>query len=61
MYHDAELYDMKYADKVQDIHFYLRNFGDRKFNILELMCGTGRIAIPLAQFGCAVTGIDILP
>jgi SAM-dependent methyltransferase len=29
--------------------------------ILELGCGTGRLAIPLAKIGCAVTGIDRAP
>ena len=58
MYHDAELYDLKYAEKVEDITYYLRNLRDRGENILELMCGTGRIAIPLAQYGNIVTGID---
>lgn len=28
-------------------------------SILELCCGNGRIAIPLAEKGCQVTGIDI--
>jgi SAM-dependent methyltransferase len=61
MYHDAELYDLKYADKVQDIYFYLQNIGTSTHKVLELMCGTGRIAIPLAQYGNDVTGIDSSP
>jgi SAM-dependent methyltransferase len=29
--------------------------------VLELACGTGRVSIPIAQMGFAVTGIDIVP
>jgi SAM-dependent methyltransferase len=58
MYHDAELYDLKYADKVQDINFYLQHVSTSSFKVLELMCGTGRIAIPLTQYSSKVTGID---
>jgi SAM-dependent methyltransferase len=29
--------------------------------VLELACGTGIVAIPLAQAGLAVTGVDIVP
>ena len=29
--------------------------------VLELACGTGRVAIPLAQQGFAVTGLDVVP
>lgn len=39
-----------------------RQFPDpsRQLNVLEVGCGTGKlIAIPLAQYGCRVTGIDV--
>ncbi|WP_119299862.1 class I SAM-dependent methyltransferase [Dongia deserti] len=42
-----------------DIDFYracARRFGT---NVLELGVGTARIAIPLAQNGCSVTGVDL--
>lgn len=29
--------------------------------VLEIACGTGRVAIPIAQFGFSVTGLDIVP
>ncbi|CAA9415809.1 hypothetical protein AVDCRST_MAG82-1096 [uncultured Rubrobacteraceae bacterium] len=29
--------------------------------VLEIACGTGRVAMPVAQQGFAVTGLDILP
>jgi SAM-dependent methyltransferase len=42
-----------------DTKFYLglaRSLGDR---VLELGCGTGRVAIPLAEAGLQVTGLDL--
>ena len=29
--------------------------------VLEIACGTGRVSIPIAQLGFAVTGLDIVP
>ncbi|GAC1545732.1 MAG: class I SAM-dependent methyltransferase [Herpetosiphon sp.] len=29
--------------------------------VLEIACGTGRVAIPIARLGFAVTGLDIVP
>jgi SAM-dependent methyltransferase len=29
--------------------------------VLEIACGTGRVSIPIAQMGLAVTGLDIVP
>ena len=29
--------------------------------VLELACGTGRVSIPIARLGLAVTGLDIVP
>ncbi len=41
--------------------FYLEEAQRIGGPILELACGTGRIAIPLAQAGFAVTGVDRAP
>jgi ubiquinone/menaquinone biosynthesis C-methylase UbiE len=29
--------------------------------VLEIACGTGRVTIPIAQLGIAITGLDIVP
>jgi SAM-dependent methyltransferase len=59
MYSDGRHYDAQYRNYIEDIPFYLRQaerYGDP---VLELACGTGRIAVPLAQQGFQVTGLDI--
>ena len=30
-------------------------------SVLEIACGTGRVSIPIARLGFAVTGLDIVP
>jgi SAM-dependent methyltransferase len=57
----ADYYDASplVAGRLQDVAFYrdaAREFGDP---ILELGCGTGRIAMALADAGRRVTGLDI--
>jgi SAM-dependent methyltransferase len=54
---DWEFYDRFYED-VDDADFYIglaRRFGGP---VLEAMCGTGRLLLPLARAGIEVTGID---
>jgi SAM-dependent methyltransferase len=54
----ARLYDMFYDDVTEDVAMY-QGFAKRAGRrVLEVGVGTGRVAIPLAQTGCAVTGID---
>jgi SAM-dependent methyltransferase len=55
----AELYDRHetYTDDVELIRRLIGGCGP--LNVLECFCGTGRIALPLAQDGHRVTGIDI--
>ena len=54
---DWEFYDAIYED-VDDADFYIglaRRFGGP---VLEVMCGTGRVLLPLARSGVDVTGTD---
>ncbi len=54
----AELYELLHSGNT-DCKVYpqliKRHFGT---DVLELGCGSGRLAIPLAQNGCSVTGIE---
>jgi SAM-dependent methyltransferase len=42
------------------IAFYMALAQETGGPVLELACGTGRVSIPLAQLGFAVTGVDIV-
>lgn len=58
----AEFYDWEdrwhLENQAQDLQFYRRIAKRIGGPILELGCGTGRLAIPLAKAGYEVTGID---
>ncbi|MBZ5674896.1 MAG: class I SAM-dependent methyltransferase [Acidobacteriia bacterium] len=55
----GELYDHipLYRDR-KDVAFYVDLCRAAKGEVLELGCGTGRILIPAAESGCAITGLD---
>ena len=54
----ADLYDLAYGDYVEDIDFYENLARATDGPVLELGVGTGRVAIPLAQAGHDVVGVD---
>ncbi len=54
----AELYALDFAGIREDVDFYRSLARRTKGPILEFMCGTGRVAIPLAMSGYTVTGVD---
>jgi SAM-dependent methyltransferase len=56
--HDGKSYDALHAFMVRDLEYWQRMAGAQPRRVLELACGTGRVAIPLARDGHAVTGID---
>ena len=59
--HVAEYYDAEYAGSKmleQDVPFFLGQLPKKRQTILELCAGTGRAAIPLAQSGHRVVGVD---
>ncbi len=54
----ARFYDLTYAGFEDDLALYI-GFAERTGSpILEVGCGTGRVAIPLAKAGFRVTGVD---
>jgi SAM-dependent methyltransferase len=57
----ARLYDLDLSVEHGDLDLYLALAGRTGGPIVELCAGTGRLAIPLAEAGHAVTAIDIDP
>jgi len=56
----AAFYDWENAQTVQrrDVAFWQRLAAAADGDVLELGCGTGRISLPIAKGGVALTGID---
>jgi SAM-dependent methyltransferase len=59
----AEVYDYEVGASwdERDVEFYLGLAQQSAGPVLELACGTGRVALPLARAGVEVTGLDISP
>jgi ubiquinone/menaquinone biosynthesis C-methylase UbiE len=60
----AQTYDDSVPDWPGEIDFYRALAAKVKSNagtILEIACGTGRVAIRLAQYGVSVVGLDLCP
>ncbi|MBN2362694.1 class I SAM-dependent methyltransferase [candidate division WOR-3 bacterium] len=55
------MYDCENNSFEPDGPFYLAIAKKLGGAALELGCGTGRITIPLAQYGIDITGPDIVP
>src|SRR5919112_1057602 len=57
----AEYYDAEYEGLEMlegDVPFFLGHLPRKAQRVLELACGTGRAAIPIAQAGHRVVGVD---
>ena len=54
----AEIYDAVYSYVTEDIPFYVGAARESGGPVLELGCGTGRVAIPIAEAGLDVVGLD---
>ena len=61
MYADPANYDIESGEVNLDNSILLALAKEANGPILELGCGTGRMTIPLAQQGFAMTGLDITP
>ena len=55
----ARLYDLDTGDQDADLDLYLALAGRTEGPILELMAGSGRVAVPLAAAGCRVVAVDL--
>lgn len=56
----ADIYDF-YVNVSFDVDFYLNELGARGWRVLEMMCGTGRVSLPLAAGGVDLTCLDYAP
>ena len=54
----ARLYDPWSHSVTEDVEFYVEEARRSGGPVVELACGTGRIAVPLAQAGLRVIGVD---
>src|SRR5262245_53619005 len=59
-YADPELYDVENPEAGPEGSFVMDLAREYSGPVLELGCGTGRIAIPLAQNGVNITGLDVM-
>jgi len=57
----ARCYDLDLAVDPGDVDLYLALAGRTDLPIIELAAGTGRVAVPLAEAGHQVTGVDLDP
>ncbi len=57
----ARYYDLDLADDPGDVDLYLALAARSGGPVLELAAGSGRIAVPLARSGHAVTAVDLDP
>ena len=60
----AEYYDAEYANTEMlrhDVPFFLGQLPKKRQSVLELAVGTARAAIPIAQAGHRVVGVDYAP
>jgi SAM-dependent methyltransferase len=56
----ADIYD-KYVTTDLDVRFFLEESNRVKGRVLELMCGTGRLTLPLLSEGVSLTCVDSSP
>ena len=57
-YEDPRTYAETYADRVEDVAYYVALATRAGGPVLEYGCGEGRIALPIARAGVELTGVD---
>ena len=60
-FYDPKAYDARVQGVPGDVEFFLglaKDASDAGLPVLELATGTGRVAIPIAQSGVEVVGLD---
>ncbi len=57
----ARYYDLSHNDLTEDIPFLLEMAQAAGGPVLELGCGSGRLLLPIARAGLAITGVDNSP
>jgi SAM-dependent methyltransferase len=55
----AKYYDIWYEDFTDDVMFYKQMAEATGGPVLECMCGTGRVLVPLAKEGLEIAGFDL--
>ena len=60
-FNDPELYDLEFGGWEPQGPFFESVARKEGGPVLDIACGTGWLAIPLAHAGLAVTGVDIVP
>lgn len=60
-YRDAALYDWEYRRRRADVAFYRMLASEHGGPILDVGCGSGRLAVPLVRDGHRVVGVDLSP
>lgn len=60
-YQDPRNYDLEFGGEVDKYAFFLRLAEQQQGSVLELACGTALTALPIAQAGFDVTGVDLAP
>lgn len=58
-YEDPAYYTKTYKNRLDDVRYYVDLAIANGGPILEYGCGNGRIAIPIARAGVAITGVDL--
>jgi ubiquinone/menaquinone biosynthesis C-methylase UbiE len=54
-------YDLFSTGLAGDVPFYVAQARAAGSPVLEIACGTGRIAIPIAEAGCEIVGLELSP